>query len=76
MGSFSIWHWLIILLVLVGFGYPIARIIRRTGRSPAWVLLCLVPFGFVIGLWMLAFVQWPIVARRPELASGSDAARV
>jgi hypothetical protein len=39
--------------------YPIGRILMRIGLSPFWAILVLVPFFNLIGLWVLAFVEWP-----------------
>lgn len=33
--------------------------LSRMGFAPLWVLLLLVPFAGVIGLWILAFRRWP-----------------
>ncbi|ANN70896.1 hypothetical protein [Bordetella bronchialis] len=59
MGSFSIWHWLILALILAAFVWPISRIIAKAGFSRLWVLLIFLPIGNLIGLWLLAFVPWP-----------------
>jgi hypothetical protein len=62
MNSFSIWHWLIVLIVLsVCFLIPGGKIIRRTGHSPWWVLLTLIPGAAIVGLWVLAVCRWPTV---------------
>ena len=38
-----------------------AIVIGRTGRTPYWALLTLVPFFFVlvIGIWAFAYCAWP-----------------
>jgi hypothetical protein len=64
MGALSIWHSLIFLVFLIfaaAFIYPVVRIIRRTGHSGWWVLLWFVPFGAIVGVWILAFARWPAV---------------
>lgn len=50
------------LLLVSGFvlGFPAARILRRTGLSPWWSLLVLVPYLNVAALWVFAFVRWPL----------------
>lgn len=63
MGSFSLWHWAIVGVVLMILGYPAARILKRLGFSPWWVVLALIPYLNVGGLWLLAFVKWPIERR-------------
>ena len=49
------------LLLVSGFvlGFPAARILRRTGLSPWWSLLVLVPYLNVAALWVFAFTRWP-----------------
>ncbi len=66
MGGFSLWHWLVILLVLVLVGVPIGRIIRRTGHSAWWVIAFLIPGISLIAIWVLAFVRWPAVDGRDQ----------
>jgi hypothetical protein len=61
MGSFSLWHWIVILLVILLYGIPMALIIGRTGRSRWWVLAFFVPLVNVVALWVLAFVRWPAI---------------
>lgn len=59
MGSFSIWHWLIVLLVFVLPIFPLWRIFKRTGRSGAWSLLLFVPFAYIPLFFFLAYARWP-----------------
>jgi hypothetical protein len=61
VGSFSVWHWIVVLIVCGVFGYPVVRILNRAGLSGWWVLLSLVPFANIVGLWLFAFVRWPAV---------------
>ncbi|MNE03566.1 hypothetical protein [uncultured Brevundimonas sp.] len=63
MGGFSIWHWLVFGAVLVFLGYPAARILRRLGFSRWWVILAFIPYANLLGLWILAFIRWPIDRR-------------
>lgn len=66
MGSFSIWHWLVVLAVSLIFIVPMAIIIGRTGRSRWWVLMFFVPLVGVIALWVLALVRWPALEAKPS----------
>ncbi len=34
-------------------------LLARTGRSPLWSLVILIPFGEVVGVWALAYAPWP-----------------
>ncbi|MES2251542.1 MAG: hypothetical protein V4645_30030 [Pseudomonadota bacterium] len=63
MGSISIWHWGIAIVmaapILALAIVPGWRILQRAGFSGAWSLLVFVPFlGFLVP-WVLAFVKWP-----------------
>lgn len=46
------------LTASMGFG---AFTLVKTGYSPLWVLLLLVPVAGVAGLWVLAYRRWPRV---------------
>lgn len=59
MGSFSIWHWLIILLILVLPAWLFSRVITKAGFSGWWALLGVVPLINLIALWVFAFTKWP-----------------
>lgn len=45
MGYFSVWHWLIVVAVLIVLGYPVARILHRLGFSRWWVIVALIPMA-------------------------------
>jgi hypothetical protein len=36
-------------------------VLAKTGRSPVWALIALVPFAELAGLWALAYARWPSV---------------
>lgn len=59
MGSFSIFHWLILLIWLGVFVYPLWRIVSKAGFPGALALLAFVPILNLIMLWVFAFVEWP-----------------
>jgi hypothetical protein len=40
------------------FAVPAAMVLKRTGHSPWWALLCFVPVAALLGLWVLAFTGW------------------
>jgi hypothetical protein len=60
MGSFSIWHWSIAIIVYAIFLVPIWRIVSKAGFSGALSLLALIPLVNIVLLWMFAFTKWPI----------------
>ena len=59
MGSFSLWHWLIVAVYIVVWIVPFWRIFPRAGWSK-WLSLLMViaPLNIVL-LWVLAFKRWP-----------------
>lgn len=63
MESLSPWQWLVALLVVFLFIFPLWKILARTGR-PGWLaLLVLVPLAgpvvLLAILWWLALGRWP-----------------
>ena len=64
MGSFSIWHWIIILFYTTIIVVPCWRIVRKAGYSGAWSLFAFVPLVNLILLWEFAFVRW--LNERPD----------
>ena len=60
MGSFSIWHWLIVIIYIGVIVVPCWRIISKAGYSGALSLLALIPLVNIILLWVFAFSTWPI----------------
>ena len=62
MGSFSIWHFLVTLLILfVVIGIPTMNILRRVGLSRWLSVLAAIPFLNLVFLWVFAFAKWPKV---------------
>jgi len=59
MGSFSIWHWLIVLIWVAVFVVPGWRIASKAGFSGALSLLLLIPLVNIIMIWVFAFMKWP-----------------
>lgn len=72
MGMVSVWHWVIVAVILVVLGYPVARILGRLGFSRWWVLLALLPYANLVGLWIIAFVKWPVESRGTEDAGSGE----
>ena len=71
MDSMSLIRW----LVLAGVFYtltivPVARIMRRAGRSSYWSILALIPVVSFIGLWVFAFTRWPALDAPSERREG------
>jgi uncharacterized membrane protein YhaH (DUF805 family) len=64
MGSFSIFHWLILIVTLATWIVPPIKILSKAGYSGWWVLLLFVPLVNIIVLWVFAFADWPILAKR------------
>ena len=69
MVGYGLAHWVMMLLILIVIVYPVGRILARLGFTPLLSLLALVPLVNLLGLWVLAFVEWP--KRRSTSANGS-----
>lgn len=59
MGSFSILHWIIVLIIIAAILPPYWKLTTRSGRPGALALLILVPLVNFFYLWWLAFSRWP-----------------
>jgi uncharacterized membrane protein YhaH (DUF805 family) len=64
MGSLSIFHWLIVVVVLAIYLIPAAAIAKKAGYSGWWCLILLVPLVNLIMIYVFAFANWPVL-RRP-----------
>jgi hypothetical protein len=65
MGSVSIWHWLIVILLFVVLVVPSAvipmrKILTRAGFSGWLVIPFLIPLVNVAAMWWFAYAPWPI----------------
>jgi multisubunit Na+/H+ antiporter MnhE subunit len=60
---YSITHmisWIVGLIVaFIIVGLPTGIILKRLGYSEWWALLIFIPGGVLIGLWVLAYANWP-----------------
>lgn len=61
MGEFSVWHWLVVLIVYVIPALLMTQVSRRAGLSSWWFVVWLIPILQWIGLWVFAFSRWPSV---------------
>ena len=70
-GSFSIFHWLIVLVVLlVAYVLPVSFIVKKAGFSPWWSLLSVIPLVGFVALWVFAIVRWPDRSKDALAATG------
>ena len=66
MGSFSVWHLLLILIWLGIFIPPIWTILKKAGFTPWLSFVAAIPFINIVFLWIFAFTEWPsrrVIAR-------------
>jgi hypothetical protein len=61
MGSFSIWHWIVLAAMVAVILVPYWKIVKRTGNPPALSILFLVPLVNLVAIWWLAYTKWPAV---------------
>ncbi|MDE2227769.1 MAG: hypothetical protein KGL11_01850 [Alphaproteobacteria bacterium] len=66
MAGYGFGHWLVFIVFIVVFIYPIGRILGRIGLSPLWSILAFIPIVNLIALWILAFAEWPQSGSRPS----------
>ena len=57
MGGLSIWHWLVVGLIIVGWVLPAGLVAMKAGRSAWWCVLAF-PFGGALFLWWLWMADW------------------
>lgn len=60
MGAFSLWHWLVLLVLAGTFIIPAWRIAGKAGFPGALSLLLLVPLLGIVLIWVFAFIRWPV----------------
>jgi hypothetical protein len=69
MSGVSIWHWFIILLLILLIALPGMmgfKIARRAGISGVWGAMFGLPLIGIVAMWMVALKDWPNVTRRPD----------
>jgi hypothetical protein len=49
---------IILMVVEALFAIPAGLVLKRTGHSMWWSLLCFVPIAALFGLWVLALTRW------------------
>ena len=59
MISFSIFHWILILLIAAVLVVPFWKIFPRAGWPAPLALLMFIPVLNWVLLWVLAFKSWP-----------------
>lgn len=74
MGSFSIWHWIVLIVILVGFFLPIIVGIVIMGPQKAIIIKHessgLIRNGYVGYSWTYFFLGWLVPVIRGEIAVG------
>ena len=55
----SIWHIVILVLIIALIITPAAKILQRLGYSRWWAVLAPISPLNIIGLWVLAYARWP-----------------
>ena len=60
MASLSIWHWLVVLIVIGLIGFPVLRILQKAGYSGWMVILWFIPLVNLVALWVFALARWPL----------------
>ncbi len=55
----SVVHWLIVLAAAMSTIIPVAKALKRTGLSPWWAVLSVIPIVGWFGIWAFAYARWP-----------------
>ncbi|HEY4164152.1 MAG TPA: hypothetical protein VGM59_13890 [Dongiaceae bacterium] len=61
--GFSVFHALILLVLVFVLLIPYVKIIKKAGYSSWWVLTLFIPLVNFIMLWVFAFARWPLEDR-------------
>ncbi len=64
MGGFSIFHWLIVIVMLALYFIPVVKILQKAGDSGWWCLIAFVPLVNIIMFYVFAFANWPALRDR------------
>jgi hypothetical protein len=59
MGTFSLWHLIIIFLAIFAIAAPPYWTLQKAGWSGWWCFIFVVPIANLIFLWVFAFARWP-----------------
>jgi hypothetical protein len=69
MGGLSIYHILILLIVVAVYLAPIAKILGRAGWNRWLVILWIIPLVNIVMLWVFAYGEWPAMKERSDAFS-------
>ncbi len=61
MGGLSVFHLVIVVVVLILYFIPVVKILNKAGYSGWWSLLILVPLVNIIMFYVFAFADWPVL---------------
>jgi hypothetical protein len=59
LGSLSIWHWLVLLILVAATAAPFSFILRKAGLNPWLSLIFGIPLVGYVALWIFALARWP-----------------
>lgn len=60
MGLFSLWHWLMVFVILLLLNLPAYWVLRKAGWNGWFFLLFGLPLINLIFLYVFAFAKWPV----------------
>ena len=59
MNSFSLWRWIIFLIIVGVPFWFFSHAVRKAGFFPWWATLDIAPVVNIIMLWVFAYAKWP-----------------
>ena len=66
MGSLSLFHWIIVIVVFGPMVWGLAKVLTRMGHSGWWSLAMFIPLGFPILLLWMGYSKWPVIENQKD----------
>jgi uncharacterized membrane protein YhaH (DUF805 family) len=63
MDSPAIGSWIIIILIVFLYLFPVVKILHKAGYSGWWCILAFIPLVNLVMIWVFAFASWPNLRR-------------
>ena len=61
LGGLSVFHFILVIVVLVLYFVPIVKVLQKAGYSGWWSLIVFVPLVNIIMFYVFAFANWPVL---------------
>ena len=61
LGGLSVFHFILVIVVLVLYFVPIVKVLQKAGYSGWWSLIVFVPLVNIIMFYVFAFANLPVL---------------